>query len=518
MVLFHLRVWSLAALACYAALSGAAPFDNRESARVDYTKARHAPRLTCRDLLSWTDATLSVVSAREIDGGCRVTGIVPSEIRFEVMLPDAWNGRMMMTGNGGLAGQPLENAGYRAQRERALALGFATAYTDTGHDSRVEPGASFAHASLHKLVDYGYRGVHLTNQAARRIIKGYYRRGPRHSYFMGCSNGGRQAMMTAQRFPEDVDGIRAGAPANDFTGLKFSQGHRMQAMAAAPFDVPEVVALGERIYALCDARDGLEDGLIDDPRECDFDPVRDLPHCAGADQTGCFDTAELDALKRFYAPVVLAGERVYPAFPVGSEGSGPQRGFEAPGWVPWVINPNGRPILDVLGSEFFRYIVFTQDRPDFNWIEFDFNVAPDNLVMARDLLDAVDPDLGRFRAAGGKLLSYFGWADPDINPIASIEHHAAVDAQVRGEVDDFYRLFLVPGMFHCGGGPGPTDFDAMSPLIDWVEKGVAPASIEARHLREGSERFSRPLCPHPQRARWDGKGEMNSAASFACAL
>ena len=493
---------------CLATLSAqAGPFKNAGQSRVDYSKTNLTAKQSCQSMLSFTTVEFSVISAELVNDTCRVTGVIPSEIRFEVNLPNAWNGRFMMTGNGGLAGQPLEDPEYQRQRDIVLAQGFANAYTDTGHDNRVEPGATFAHNNLHKLIDYGYRGIHLTNQTARILIQHYYRKAPRYSYFMGCSNGGRQALMAAQRFPKDFDGILAGAPANDFTGLKFSQAHRMNALKDKPLSLKEVGVLAEHILARCDKLDGLEDSLISDPRTCDFDPLQHLPQCPtdSNDADDCFNTQELDALQTYYGPVILAGEEVYPAYPVGSEVSGPSYNNQvAPGWVPWVINEQGRPLMDVLGADFFRYIVSVEDDPDYAWTSFDFKSAPTNLTQTRAILDAVNPDLSAFAANGGKLLSYFGWADPDINPLSAINYHDQVNQQSNKPANDFFRLFLVPGMFHCSGGPGPTDFDAISPLIDWVEKGIKPDRIEAQALTVksgvGTVEFSRPLCPHPMRA------------------
>ncbi len=496
----------------------AGPFDARRSSSIDYTATRATPALPCSRMRQWTTADLTVVSAKpqEEPAACILSAVAPSEIRFEVALPNDWNGRFLMFGNGGLAGTPPESPARIAQRNRAVELGFATAYTDTGHDQRVEPGGTFAHQNLHKLIDYGYRAVHLTNQNSKELIAHYYGQAASFSYFDGCSTGGRQALMSAQRFPSDFDGIVAGAPANDYSGLKFSQASRMSAMKGGLFDLDAIDALAAEIYEGCDGLDGLEDGLISDPRRCDFDPQRDLPRCDSQTTRDCFSAEQIAALVAYYAPVELAGEVIYPPHPVGSEARGPARGGRTmPGWIPWLFNPNGVALLDRLGSDFFRYMVFVVDRPEFDWTEFDYAQEPDNLGYFRDIVDAVDPDLGEFHRRGGKIISYFGWADPDINPLTAIDYREQVEA-ATGNVDDFYRLFLVPGMFHCSGGPGPSDFDVMTPLIDWVEGGVAPDRIAARHEVDGEVRFSRPLCSDPLEAVYDGQGDPKSAESFRC--
>lgn len=492
----------------------AAPFDDAAQSRVDYTSARYQPKTSCQSMRSLTTTGYSVVSARAVDGVCRVSGIIPGEIRFEVNLPDNWNGRTLMFGNGGLAGQPASDPGVLAMRDGVLAHNFASVYSDNGHDARVEPGASFAFNNVAKLIDYGYRAVHLTQVTAEQLVKTYYERDHRHSYFMGCSNGGRQALMAAQRFPDDFDGILAGAPANDFTGLKFSQAHRMRAILDSDMNLTKATRLGDHILEACDGSDGLEDGLISDPTQCKFQP-EDLPACDDEVSDDCYTQRDIQALNTFYSSIVVGDKEVYPPFPVGSEVTGAQSFGSFPGWVPWVINPRGRPILDVLGSEFFRYIVFVKDDPNRVWTEIDFSEAPDNLGFTREVLDAVDPDLASFKKSGGKMISYFGWADPDINPLSAIKYHAEV-SQTVSDTDDFYRLFMVPGMFHCGGGPGPSDFDAITPLVEWVEKGLSPASILASHKRDDQSISTRPLCPHPQRAKFDGSGDVNAASSFSC--
>ncbi len=491
-----------------------APFDNADQSRVDYTKPKHQPAIPCAEMSSLTSVNYTVISTDHSDGVCRVSGVIPGEIRFEVNLPDNWNGRTLMQGNGGLAGQPASDPGVMSIRDRIVAHNFVSVYSDNGHDARVEPGASFAYKNIAKLIDYGYRAVHLAQMTAEDLVETYYDRAHRYSYFMGCSNGGRQALMAAQRFPEDFDGILAGAPANAFTGLKFSQAQRMRAILESDMNLAKATRLGDYILAACDAGDGLSDGLISDPRQCEFTPEQ-LPICADKPTDDCYTQRDITALKHFYAAVSVAGEEVYPAFPVGSETTGPQSFGHYPGWVPWVINPAGQPILEALGSEFFRYIVFVQDNPDLIWTDVDFSQAPDNLGFTREVLDAVDPDLRRFKRAGGKIISYFGWADPDINPLSATDYHQAVNESVEN-TDDFYRLFMVPGMFHCAGGPGPSSFDALTPLVEWVEKDLAPASIHATHERDGQLIYSRPLCPHPQRARFTGSGDSKDAASFTC--
>lgn len=496
----------------------AAPFDNAATAVSNYSTAKYRPRMECRELRALTTSEFTVVNAQVVGEGvqqaCRVELVIPAEIRSEVLLPMRWNGRLFMQGNGGLAGTPPENSAKRQFAGVAVSHGFATAYTDTGHDRRVDVGGTFAYKRLDKLIDYGYRAVHLTNQTARRLIQRFYRKPTRTAYFYGCSTGGRQALMSAQRFPQDFDGIIAGAPANDYSGLKFSQAWRMAALGDEPLDPDEIHDLAGHIYSRCDAADGLADGLLSAPQECGFSPSEHLPRCGGPDSTDCYTQSEIAALERYYAPVTLGGEQVYPGFLPGSEVAGPNG---VTGWIPWLLNPKGRALLDALGSDFFRYMAFVVDDPDFNWVDFDFQTPPDNLAQFRAIVDAVDPDLRRFKARGGKIISYFGWADPDISPLTAIGYRDAVSA-VASDVDDFYALYMVPGMFHCSGGPGPSDFDVLTPVIDWVERGRVPDAILAKQSggSDGQGAFSRPLCPWPEEAVFDGVGDVNDATSFSC--
>ncbi len=510
--------WLSTAATWLAGTAHADPFSNSASSQAQYTATPISAALRCGDLIATSNFEYSVIASVEIPASesapahCRISGIIPTEIRFEVNLPLAWNGRLYMYGNGGLAGTPAIDPTRQYTRDQALRQGFATAYTDTGHDKRVHSGGTFAHRNFHKLVDYGFRAVHLTVTSAKSLAQHLYGQAPDYSYFNGCSTGGRQALLAAQRFPQDFDGIIAGAPAADYSGLKFSQAWRVAAISKSGLQEAEVLQLANHIYTACDAKDGVTDGLISDPRRCDFDPARDLPQCKGADTESCFDAGEIAALQQYYAPVTLAGEVVYPPMPVGSEVLGTTYGgTQRSGWYPWLINPDGPVLLDLLGSDFFRYMVFVEDRPEFEWTEFDFQTEPDNLEEFRLIVDAVNPDLSAFKAAGGKLLSYFGWADPDINPLTLLEYREAV-ATLDADVDDYFRTFMIPGMFHCRGGAGPDRFDAMTLLVDWVEKGVAPRQMMTwRMTEQGARVDERPSCSYPAEALPDRRGRLQCA-------
>jgi Tannase and feruloyl esterase len=481
------------------------------------------PHTSCAALVSLTGYEYSITAATIVpaDGDtpehCRVAGLIQPEIRFEVALPSAWNGRLYMFGNGGYAGEPLDAPGRVASTRRALSRGFATAQMNTGHDAAAEPLGTFA-ASPQKFLDYAYRGVHVTVLAARRMLQAFYDAPPRRAYFDGCSTGGRQGLISAQRFPEDFDGIVAGAPVLDFSGTMIGYVNSQRALSAAPLSPEKLKIVADAVYDRCDVIDGLRDGLIDDPRRCAF-KTSDLPRCPNdADGPSCFTSAQLHALDAIYAGVSRNGVAIAPGWPVGAEVAAPApNGRLTPGWMLWFASgPNGRPIQALFGETFFKYLAFGRPNPDYDWTTFNVETDYDKLQAARSALDATDPDLSRFKARGGKIVSYFGWADPALNPMMGVNYYENVMRRMGPSTADFYRLFMVPGMFHCGGGIGTSTFDAFTPLVEWVEKGAAPQSILASRVADGKPVRTRPLCPYPEVAKYKGSGSIDDAASFSC--
>jgi feruloyl esterase len=477
------------------------------------------PKLACADLRSLTGYEFTVVTASVVPAAgdvpeyCRVTGQALPEIRFEVNLPKAWNRRFYMAGNGGYAGESLEAPQRAAGRARMMRRGFAAAATNTGHDAATEPLATFAQ-NHQKLYDYAFRSLHVTAESAKRIIVAYYGATPARSYFEGCSTGGRQALILAQRFPDDFDGIISGAPVLNFTGTMVSYARTAQALAAAPVPYSKLALLAERIYAQCDEKDGLKDGLIDDPRRCDFQPARDLPKCPeGADEKSCFTTAQIATLEKIYGEVTGGGRRLFPGWPVSAEIAGPNG---RSGWDPWIVRESGPTISVVFAESFFRFMAFPEKNPNYNLASFDFEKDPPRLSWIHEVLDATDPDLTRFRDRGGKLLMYYGWADPALNPLMAVEYYESVRKLMVDSTPGFFRLFMIPGMFHCGGGVGTSSFDMLSALVDWVEKNQAPDHIAAARIVGGKTVRSRPLCPYPEVAKYRGSGSVDEAANFAC--
>src|ERR1035437_5063238 len=328
---------------------------------------RGKPAISCSDLRGLTNFGISISTAvqvaetSDVPGHCRVSGQVLPEVGFEVNLPVRWNGRLYMFGNGGYAGERFDTQSRIAIRTRALKHGFASAATDTGHSAATEPLASFAR-NRQKLLDYAYRSLHVTAETAKLLMGSYYGVPPTKSYFEGCSTGGRQGLILAQRFPADFDGIVVGAPVLSFSGTIVAYANDVQALRAAPIPASKLPLLAEKIYAQCDAQDGLKDGLIDDPRRCGFQPSRDLPKCDAGDQPGCFTGGQIGAIEKIYGDVVSQGKRIFPGWPVGAEIAGPNG---RSGWDPWFVSDAG-PTTDVAFSEaFFRYLAF--GKPDPTW-------------------------------------------------------------------------------------------------------------------------------------------------------
>jgi pimeloyl-ACP methyl ester carboxylesterase len=484
------------------------------------------PAIACGELRSLTTFDLSVIGATVIPASatapehCRVSLMVPPEVNIQVNLPAAWNGRLYMFGNGGWAGESFESSGRVANRARGLKAGFVTAATDTGHSAASEPGGSFA-LNRQKLLDFGFRSMHVTAQAAKLMARTYYGAGPTKSYYEGCSQGGRQGLILAQRFPGDFDGIIVGAPALNLTGTDVARAYWMQGLSRNPFPAAKLGLLAKRVYELCDAKDGLKDGLIDDPRRCDFKPARDLPHCAGGtDQADCFTADQIAALERIYGDVMSQGKRYFPGWPVGAEVEGPNG---QSGWIGQEIDgPKGPGAWTSYGLSFLEFVApgakagKAGSDPDLVFSQFDIDKDPARMEELRQILDATDTDLSAFRRRGGKMLMYFGWADPQLNARMGVEYYEQVVEKMGASTEEFFRLFMVPGMFHCGGGVGTSQFDAATPVVKWVEAGTAPDRIEASRVAGGKVLRTRPLCAYPQVARYQGSGSIDEAANFAC--
>jgi feruloyl esterase len=440
---------------------------------------------------------------------CRVTGVarpVPgSEIRLEVWLPpaDVWNRKFAGTGNSGYSGA----LGY-AGMEAALREGYATAGSDTGHQGG---DLKFGAGHPEKIEDWGYRAVHVMTETAKLVVQHYYGRAAARSYFTGCSTGGHQALMEAQRFPADYDGIAAGAPGNNRVRLNVGflwSWLMLNGSAAEPLSPSRLPLIQQAAVAACDGLDGVKDGLIGDPRRCAFDPGVLL--CKGADEGGCLTAAQVTAVRRVYdgARNPRTGEQLFAGWARGSEAGG---GPGAAGWSGYFV---GQP--EPARLDFWRYWVFNDPAWDFRAFDFDRDARYADSKLA--FLVANDPDLSAFKAHNGRLLMYHGWADPVVPAEDSIRYYESVERIMggHGETADFFRLFLAPGMGHCFGGSGPNSLDVLGTLDRWVDQGLAPDRIVASHLDGAIVDRTRPLCPYPQAAHWDGKGSINTSGAFVC--
>jgi feruloyl esterase len=464
------------------------------------------------------------IDVKALPAFCRVRGVMAptadSRIEFEVWLPAAgWNGKYRGLGNGGFAG-----AIDYGSLANSLAFGYAASATDTGHKGTATD-ASWALGHPEKVADFGYRAIHETAENTKELVKAYYSNGPRRSYFSSCSNGGREALMEAQRYPADYDGILAGAPANYWTHLLTAAAADVETLNEPGAYIPaaKLPAIQAATVAACDARDGVKDGVIDDPARCQFDPAQLL--CKDADSNDCLTAPQVTALKKLYTGARdAAGKQIFPGRVVGGE-----TGLNA--WADWITGrePN-RSLMYAFSTQFFGNMVYENASWDYHTFQADRAAKTADDKLARTL-NATDADLKRFRDRGGRLIMYHGWSDAAISPLNSIDYFQAVEAKMGAkDTAKFLRLYLAPGMTHCAGGPGPDSFgqavdraDAQhsvtKALEQWVEDGTAPQGIVATKYKAGpaSEVVrTRPLCPYPQVARYKGSGNTDDAANFTC--
>jgi feruloyl esterase len=483
-------------------------------------------------------AATSVAATASIPAHCAVQAVTrptsDSEIKFEVWLPSSgWNGKYEQVGNGGWAGSvPTGSLAEPVRR------GFAAAGTDDGH---VGNTAEWAIGHPEKLVDFGYRAVHETRLQSLAILQAFYGRDATRNYFVGCSDGGREALMEAQRFADDFDGIIAGAPANNWTHLMAGFLWDERALlddSASTIPPAKLPAIQKAAVERCDALDGVKDGLIEDPRACHFDPGTIT--CKGADSAECLTAPQVEALRKIYGGPKnpRTGAQIFPGYSPGVEGV-------PMSWISWIIpNPQGTPAQFSFANTFYLQAVYENQKNDFRALDFDADVAYAD-EKAGPILNSNNPDLRSFRARGGKLIQYHGWGDAAIAPQSSIDYYEMVrsflskypNGRTPGQapIDDFYRLFMVPGMGHCGAGLGANVFgngstvagaktdperDLVTALDLWVEKGAAPDRFIGTGKATGdpAKTLTRPLCAYPKIAHYNGTGDANEAASFTCAV
>ncbi len=462
---------------------------------------------SCEGLASLALPDTTITKAESVPVGknslaahCRVAATLTpskdSDIKIEVWMPvSGWNGKYQAVGNGGWSGAISGGA-----MEEALRSGYATSSTDTGHEGG---SASFALGHPEKLIDYAYRSEHEMTVKAKAIIAAFYGSAPKFSYWNGCSAGGKQALKEAQRFPDDFDGIIAGAPGNNWTGRAIFSMWVAQAMHKdeAGYIPPEKYPLiHNAVLEACDSLDGVKDGLIEDPTRCHFDPK--ALECKSGDAPSCLTSAQVEGARKIYSGAInpRTKQQLFPGLEPGSE-------------LQWQVLAG--PKAFSIGNDHFKYVVFKDPNWDFKAMNFDADAA---LAEKTDngLINANDPNLKPFFGHGGKLIQYHGWSDWQISPLNSVHYYESVLEAAGGasKVADSYRLFMVPGMGHCGSGEGPNRFDMVSALEQWTEQHKAPARIIAS-TRDGGR--TRPLCPYPQVAKYKGSGSIDDAANFSCA-
>ena len=432
----------------------------------------------------------------------KVDGVIGDHIRFELLLPDVWNRRFVMGGGGGFVGTVQNMARYSVDR------GYATVGTDTGHQSPSGTSATWAYNDLEAQVDFGYLAVHRTAAVARALIRAYYGGDAEFSYFIGCSRGGGQAMMEAQRFPKDFDGIVAGAPAFDWPGLAanavtiqqvlYPDSHQLDHPA---LDLAALMKLKAAILEQCDAQDGLKDGMVQDPPATHFD----LSKVTGLTE------AQRKAIEAIYAGAHNSRGPIYPGYTPGAEVDPGQ-------WIAWIVGPvpglekaeHAPDLMFAFGTQIFKYLVFNQ--PDWDYATYDFSNFANDTRLAASFLNATNADLDAFKARKGRLILWHGWADPALPPQATVDYYRKVQAH-DPHAADYCRLFMVPGCLHCGGGPGASDVDWLTAITDWVEHNQVPDRLVASKSENGIT-LTRPLYPYPQTVIYKGTGDTNSADSF----
>lgn len=463
---------------------------------------------------------------KQLPAFCRVVAkahpSTDSDITIEIWMPlKNWNGKLQGLANGGFAG-----AINFLELGASLQHGYVATGTDTGHSgSPIDAAWALNHPE--KIIDFGYRGIHEMTRVAKAVIPAFYGSAPKRSYFAGCSDGGREALMEAQRYPEDYDGILAGAPANYWTGLLSLAVVDTQALTASPasFIPPaKVPSIGKAVVAACDKLDGVADGVLNDPRQCRFDPAS-IQCKEGADSSECLTAPQVTALKAIYAGMHGSnGRLIFPGYlPGAEEGEG--------GWALWITGPAPtKSLMAYFGLGYYANMVYNEKDWDYRTFVVDNGMKAATEKTA-EALDATNPDLSAFRARGGKLILYHGWNDPAIPALNTVNYYESVVAKMgRSAAGSFTRLYMIPGMQHCGGGPGPENFgealDATSTdpqhniritLENWVEKGTAPSSfVVSKAASSSSPEITRPLCPYPQFAKYKGSGDPNKTENFTC--
>jgi feruloyl esterase len=432
---------------------------------------------------------------------CRVVAVIESEIKFELWLPDRWNGKYSQVGNGGYTG-----ALNYPTMGGALAKGYATASSDLGHVSKNAFETDWMVGHKQRIIDFGYRAHHLVSEVAKQMVDAYYGRKPSYSYFVGCSSGGWQALTEIQKYPDDFNGIVAGAPAHNFVRLNLRSTVTAQMSLARPegnLSRAQTKLVADAALKRCDPEDGVADGLMSAPLQCDFD-AKELQCKADEKSDSCLTPAQVERVKALYGPIKSKGGlELYPG-PTISAALGPSVPAKAD--APALAGPLANALKEFGYTEEKTIATFDADK----------DIPPMEKLMS-PVMTTMSPDISAFKARGGKVVAWQGWGDPAISPYNTLYYYGTVEKRLGGDMDDFYRIFFVPGMGHCGAGAsGPDKFDAVAALENWVEKGVAPSRIEATQFKDGKVARTRPLCKYPEIPKYKGSGSTDDAQNFAC--
>jgi hypothetical protein len=449
---------------------------------------------------------------------CRVLGYVRPAVHFEIRLPTKdWNGKFFMAGCGGFCGKlDSDNMDLTNGSNVGLMRNYATVSMDSGHWGATLADGRWAYNNHVAKFDWGQRAVTVTARVSKAVIESYYSKAPSKSYFNGCSTGGRMAHMEAWHYPEDFDGIISGAPAVDYTGLVATYFAWVTQANTGPDGKPILAQSKVKlIQAAVNKACADEDGLVQDPRKCQFKPAS--LQCSAGGSDDCLTAAEVAVLDKWYGGVKNSkGEQLYPGgVPPGSEAY----------WPLWLTGfpAGGGALIPLFGTDFVRYMAFEPDPgPSYSILNFNFDTDPPRMNMMSEIYNSTNPDLSKFKARGGKLLMYQGWADAIVTPAMTVDYYEAVERKSGGRegTQDFLRLFMLPGVDHCGLQPGPgadqTGYDPITALEQWVEHDVPPAVLITTKRNKDGTLWTRPVCPYPEVAKFQGGGDRNDPARYAC--
>jgi feruloyl esterase len=447
--------------------------------------------------LAATDPTGSLNVAQPF---CRVVATIEGTIKFELWLPDDWNGKYQQVGNGGYTG----DINYPTLGG-ALAKGYAAASSSLGHQSKNAFETDWMVGNKQAIVNFGHRAHHLVAETAKRMVAAYYSKEPAYSYFVGCSSGGWQALTEIQKYPDDFDGVVAGAPAHNFVRLNLRGTLTAQISLAHPegnLGRAQNQLVADAALKHCDAADGVTDGIMSHPMQCDFDPEE--LQCKGEPSDACLTGPQIERVKALYGPMrSKGGLELYPG-PTIAAALGPS--FPANADAPAIAGPLGNALKEFGYTKSSTVASFDPDTE-----------IPAMEALMHPVMTAMSPDLSAFKSRGGKVVAWHGWGDAGISPYQTLQYYESVAEKMGGNMDDFYRMFFVPGMGHCGmGATGPDKFDAVAALENWVEKGIAPGRIESTQYKDGKITRTRPLCAYPQVPQYSGTGSTDEARNFTC--